>query len=129
MNIDYTFRRGDICWMEGERPVPGQTYVLRGHRPCVVVSCSVANRFSSTLIVAPITHSIKDRMYPGQFDILLNGEVSRVRCDQLRVIDKHQLEPPHAMLSGHLMNQLDNALAEIVGLKESDNIAQEVQSI
>lgn len=129
MNADYTFRRGDICWMNGERPAPGQTYVLRGRRPCIVVSASDVNRFSSTLIVAPITHSIKERMYLGQFDLILNGEVSRVRCDQMRVIDKHQLEPPYAMLSSHLMNQLDNALTEIVGLRETANVAQEVQSV
>ena len=123
---NFTFRRGDICWLEDEPHQPGMTYVLHGRRPCIIISGDEINRHSLTLIVAPITHTIDKRIYAGQFDIMFNGSVSRVRCDQIRVVDRAQLSTPVGSLSRRLMDRLDAVLTETLGTEPEGTVAVEV---
>ena len=114
---DYTYRRGDLCWLEDGPHRPGMTHVLHGHRPCVIVSGDEINRHSTTLLVAPATHTVDKRLYAGQFDITLNGSVSRVRCDQLRVVDRTQLSAPTGSLTRRQMDHLDAVLVSALGIE------------
>ena len=113
---DYTFRRGDICWFNDPVPVTTGTYISHGRHPAIIVSDDGNNLNGDTVIIAPMTSNVAKRMYPGQFDIDLGGHPSRVRCDQLRVVDKHTLEKPHARLAPEAFAKLDEALLSILGV-------------
>ena len=117
MERDMTFHRGDICWFTDPIFREENSFVLRGKRPAVIVSTDEANETSCTVIIAPLTTKIDKRLYPGQFDIWLDGTQSRIRCDQARVVDKHMLETPHATLDDECMDALDIALLNALGLE------------
>lgn len=113
---DYTFRRGDICWFNDPVPVKDGSFVTRGRHPAVVVTDDDTNAASDVLIVVPMTSNTVKRLYPGQFDIRFDGMRSRVRCDQIRAIDKADLEPPVSRLTPEAMVKLDDTLMFVLGL-------------
>lgn len=117
MEKDLTFQRGCLCWYDDPLGREEGSYILRGRRPAVVVSADCMNEISQTIIIAPMTTAIDKRLYPGQFDIYLRGIQSRVRCDQLRIVDKHTLSEPYATLSDECMDALDLALMSCLGLE------------
>ena len=114
--MDFTYRRGDICWFNDPIPVADNTFVSHGRHPAIVVSDDGNNLNGDTVIIAPMTSNVTKRIYPGQFDIDLAGHPSRVRCDQLRVVDKHTLEPPIARLAPEAYPKMDEALLSIMGI-------------
>lgn len=116
---DYTFRRGDICWYNGESP-SGNSYVLQGRHPAVIVSPDYINETSGTVIIAPMTSNTSKHLYANQLDIVLNGYRSRIKCEQLRVVDKTDLMPPHAKLDSYSLDALNRALMWALGLNVSE---------
>lgn len=117
--MDFTFRRGDICWFNDPVPVSSSTFVTHGRHPALVVSDDGGNINGDTVIIAPLTSNVSKRIYPGQFDLDFNGRPSRVRCDQIRVVDKTTLEKPVARLAPAVFAQLDTALMEALGVVPS----------
>ncbi len=71
----------------------------------------------------PLTGSLHRGLYPGQFDILLNGRRSRVLCDQVRVVDQSALNVPHAHISRDVEATLENALLEVLGIREMAGVS------
>lgn len=113
---DYTFRWGDICWHNDPIPCDGDSHVQHGRRPAVVVSANRYNETSTTVMIVPMTTNTNKRVYPNQIEIALNGQRSRVRCDQIKVVDKHELEPPHARLNLAAMGAVESALLDALGI-------------
>lgn len=122
--MDYTFRRGDICWFNDPVPVGPGTFITHGRHPALVVSGDGGNINGDTVIIAPMTSNVVKRIYPGQFDISFAGRRSRVRCDQLRVVDKTTLETPVARLAPAAFGDMDKALLETLGIAPSQGFAQ-----
>ena len=118
--MDFTYRRGDICWFNDPIPVTPNTFVTHGRHPAVIVSDDNNNVNGDTVIIAPLTSNTSKRKYAGQFDLHFNDRTSRVRGDQLRVVDKSTLEPPVAHLSPEAMHMMDDALAAILGLAPTE---------
>ena len=58
-------------------------------RPCLIVSPDEINRHVSTVIVAPMTTSI--RSYPTRVAIRFAGKDGEIALDQIRTIDKSRL--------------------------------------
>lgn len=58
-------------------------------RPCVVLSPNEANRFMSTVVIAPITSTI--RSFPMRLSLVLKGKQGQIACDQLRCIDVRRI--------------------------------------
>lgn len=113
--MDYTYRRGDICWFRDKEPCFG-THVKHGTRPAIIVSLDTANFISSTVVIVPLTSNTRKTCFPGQFDIEISGFPCRVCCDQIRVVDKNSLTPPHAHIGLDVAIRLDKALREMMGL-------------
>lgn len=59
-------------------------------RPCLIISPDDANRFLNTVLVAPITSTIKQ--YPTRVNIVLEKRNGQVVIDQIRSIDKLRLK-------------------------------------
>ncbi len=58
-------------------------------RPCLIVSPNSVNKMLGTIIVAPLTHSIKN--YPSRVHCNFKGEDGQVVLDQIRSVDKMRL--------------------------------------
>lgn len=117
MELDNVFRRGCICWYTGPQERNEESCILTGNRPVLVVSTDKSNETSSAVLVAPLTFASTKKLYPGQFEIFVNGDSSRVRCDQIRVVDKYSLADPHAWLDEECLEALDRALMTAFGLE------------
>lgn len=55
-------------------------------RPCVIVSPDELNHNLQTIVVSPMTTTL--RSYPTRVELKLNGKTSSIAIDQIRTIDK-----------------------------------------
>ncbi len=58
-------------------------------KPCLIISPNSINKLLDTVIVAPLTHSIKN--YPSRIDCNIQTESGQVVLDQIRSVDKMRL--------------------------------------
>jgi mRNA interferase MazF len=58
-------------------------------RPCLIVSPDEANRHLQTVIVVPLTSTLKS--YPTRIDCQFMGRHGQLAIDQIRSIDKSRL--------------------------------------
>ncbi|MDJ0575633.1 MAG: type II toxin-antitoxin system PemK/MazF family toxin [Xenococcaceae cyanobacterium MO_234.B1] len=62
---------------------------MKKTRPCVIVSPYEINRLLRTVIVAPLTSTIKN--YPTRVSIVFQTRQSSIVLDQIRSVDKSRL--------------------------------------
>ncbi len=79
-------QRGEI-WLINLKPTIGSE--IRKTRPCVVISPNETNRLLKTVIVAPLTSTIKN--YPTRLTIDFKQRTSSVVLEQIRIVDKIRL--------------------------------------
>jgi mRNA interferase MazF len=78
--------RYGIYWINLD-PTVGRE--MKKIRPCIVLSPNEANRHMSTVVIAPITSTI--RPYPMRLSLTLKGKKGQIACDQLRCVDFQRL--------------------------------------
>lgn len=74
-------------WLVSLEPTIGSE--IRKTRPCIVVSPNEINRLLRTVIIAPLTSTIKS--YPTRLTIVFQSRESSVALDQIRSVDKSRL--------------------------------------
>jgi mRNA interferase MazF len=74
-------------------------------RPCVILSPDEMNRYIKTVIIAPLTHTIKP--YPTRSSCNIDGQQGSVMLDQIRTVDRLRI--------GDLIGKLDKD--EIANIK------------
>ena len=74
-------------WLVSLEPTRGSE--INKTRPCVVVSPDETNRLLKTVIVAPLTSTIKN--YPTRLEITFQKRMSSIALDQIRTVDKSRL--------------------------------------
>jgi mRNA interferase MazF len=68
---------------------PTVGYEIQKTRPCVVVSPDEMNRHIATVIVAPMTTTVRN--YPTRVSCRFQSKSAQIVLDQLRTIDKQRL--------------------------------------
>ena len=76
-----------IYWFD---PEPSKGAELKKIRPCIVISPDEMNRQLRTVLVIPVTSTMKP--WPFRPTIHIAGYASSAACDQLRVADKTRLK-------------------------------------
>jgi mRNA interferase MazF len=79
-------RRGEVWWVELD-PVRGREMSKR--RPALVVSPDEMNRGLGTVIVAPVTSTI--RPWATRYTVRMGGKLRSVALDQIRMVDNSRL--------------------------------------
>ena len=79
-------KRSEI-WLINLEPTIGSE--IKKTRPCVIISPNETNRLLKTVIVAPLTSTIKN--YPTRLTIDFQQRKSSVVLDQIRTVDKIRL--------------------------------------
>jgi mRNA interferase MazF len=74
-------------WLVSLEPTMGSE--IKKTRPCIVVSPDETNRLLRTVIVAPLTSTIKN--YPTRLEITFQNKTSSIALDQIRTVDKSRL--------------------------------------
>lgn len=80
-------KQSSIYWFD---PEPAQGAELRKIRPCIVVSPNQMNENLRTVLVVPLTSTIKP--WPFRTTVTILGRKSSAACDQLRAVDKSRLK-------------------------------------
>jgi mRNA interferase MazF len=68
---------------------PTQGSEINKIRPCLIMSPNVTNKFLNTLVIVPLTSTIKP--YPTRLDCTFKGKHGQLVVDQIRSIDKSRL--------------------------------------
>ncbi|MCS6842946.1 MAG: type II toxin-antitoxin system PemK/MazF family toxin [Caldilineales bacterium] len=104
-------RRGEIYWVKLDPTIGSE---IAKTRPALIISNDIGNQFSDRVIVAPISASSTDKVYP--FEVLLSaGEgglprESKVLLDQIRTVDKRRLGEKLGVLSPERMQEVNRAI-------------------
>jgi len=97
MALVKTVKRHDVVLVPLDPAVGAE---IKKTRPCVVVSPDEVNRHLDTVIVAPMTTTV--RGYPSRVAVKFSGKNGEVALDQIRAIDKSRIHrrvgalPPEA---------------------------------
>ena len=103
-------RRGETYWVNLDPTIGTE---IAKNRLAVILSNDVGNRFSSRVIVAPITSQDTDRIYP--FEVLLSADEggldrdSKILLDQIRTVDKKRLGRRLGTLPVRRVREMDRA--------------------
>lgn len=84
----------EIYWID-LNPTKGSE--INKKRPCVVVSPKEMNDNLNTIIVAPLTSTIRN--YPTRVMVNVNKKRGQIALDQIRSIDKSRLRNKVAVLN------------------------------
>lgn len=81
-----TVSRFDIFWANLD---PTVGHEIQKTRPVLIISPDELNRHLATVLVAPITSTI--RPYPFRPNVILNNICGQIALDQIRTLDKIRL--------------------------------------
>lgn len=113
-------RRGDVYWMTDTLHREGNTHILRGDRPVVIVSSDEVNQTSPTLTVIPLTTSAvkldRGEGYCNNVLLMSLNLPSVAVTRQVRTIDVDDLQRYLGHLPDREMSRLDAALRRALGL-------------
>jgi mRNA interferase MazF len=79
-------------------------------RPCVVISPDEMNRHLRTIVIAPMTTSVKD--YPTRVKVLHNKQEGSIVLDQIRTIDKKRILKVLGKITAYEISACKKVIAE-----------------
>ncbi|MBK6362133.1 MAG: type II toxin-antitoxin system PemK/MazF family toxin [Saprospiraceae bacterium] len=79
-------------------------------RPCVVISPDEMNHFLKTIVIAPITSTLKK--YPTRINIISDKIKGMVAIDQIRTIDKQRITKIIGILEADTIDQIKSTIEE-----------------
>ena len=110
-------KRGDIVYIDLGKLHNGS--IQDGYRPCVIIQNDIGNKYSSCIIVCPLTSrgkkSIPTHVNVGIEDGLYSDSV--VLCEQIQTRCKSEIKTRAILhLSDEKMDEINKALAISIGL-------------
>lgn len=99
--MDMVIKRFDVYFIDLDPTVGSE---IKKTRPCVIISPDEVNRSLNTVIVAPLTSTI--RRYPTRVECIIDKKSGQVALDQLRAIDKTRL--------GRKLGRLDTSTCDLI---------------
>lgn len=87
---------------------------IKKTRPCIIVSPDEMNRHLKTVIIAPLTSTIKN--YPTRVNLTFQGKQGQVVLDQIRTVDNRRLVKKLGIISGKTKLSISNLLIEMFEL-------------
>ena len=104
-------KRFDVYWVNLNPTVGAEINKIR---PCVVISPDEMNRALDTVIIAPLTSTI--RSYPSRITVDVTGKTGQICLDQLRTVDQDRLYKKISTLEQAVRADLCDVLLEMFEL-------------
>ena len=104
-----TFPRRDEVWLIALDPSKGSD--IRRTRPCLVVSPDEMNEPLQTVLVAPVTTTL--RSYPTRVKLNFRNKAGQVALDQLRAVDRQRLVRKLGTISNKTAAAVSSVLVEM----------------
>ncbi len=93
---------------------PAQGSEIKKTRPCLVISPDEMNRHIRTVIVAPMTTTVRD--YPTRVTVEFQGKKGQIVLDQIRTVDKKRLTKKLGEISSSAREEVTTVLQEMFAL-------------
>ncbi|MDR9417531.1 type II toxin-antitoxin system PemK/MazF family toxin [Gracilimonas sp.] len=84
---------------------------IRKTRPCVIISPDEMNKHIRTVIIAPMTSTIKN--YPTRITTTFQGQKGQIVLDQIRTVDKSRLIKKLGAISSSAEEKMLSVLQEM----------------
>jgi len=84
---------------------------IKKTRPCVIISPDEMNKHIRTIIIAPMTSTIKN--YPTRVTTTFQGKKGQVVLDQIRIVDKSRLIKKLGSISSSAEEKVLSVLQEM----------------
>lgn len=84
---------------------------IRKTRPCIIISPDEMNAHISTVIVAPMTTTVRN--YPTRVTSEFQGKMGQIVLDQIRTIDKSRLVKKLGKVDPAIQEKVLNVLREM----------------
>jgi mRNA interferase MazF len=81
-------------------------------RPCVVISPDEMNKYLRTVIIAPLTHTVKP--YLSRVVCEINGDKGSIMLDQIRTIDKVRIGKTLGQLNAGEVASVKNVINQML---------------
>jgi mRNA interferase MazF len=110
-------KRGDIYYANLNPIVDSEQ---GGHRPVLIVSNDIGNKHGPTIIITPITCTLKKKSLPTHVEIprIIGLEVdSMVLTEQIRTLDRTRLGEYIGRIGNKIQVEIDCVLMVCVGLE------------
>ncbi len=99
----------EVFWISLD---PSQGSEMAKTRPCVVISPDELNEFLRTLIIIPITSTIKT--YPWRIPCIISNKQGSIAIDQIKVVDRVRMGSKIGKLSKSEIALLKDALHKML---------------
>jgi len=99
--MDMVVKRFEIYFVDLDPTIGSE---IKKTRPCLIISSDDVNKMLNTVIVAPITSTIKN--YPTRINCIIENRTGQAALDQLRAVDKSRL--------GRSAGKLDRITSDLV---------------
>ena len=109
--MDMGIKRFEIYWCAFD---PTRGSEIKKTRPCIVVSPDEMNPYLETVIVAPITSTVKHR--PFRVECKIKNKNSSILLDQIRSIDKSRLGAKIGVTTPKTSHEIVTILQEIFSM-------------
>lgn len=109
---EYKIKRGNVFIADLDPTIGSEQY---GRRPVVILSNDLNNKYSPTILVAPLTKIIKKTKLPTHIMIKKNNFLkydSLILLEQLRTIDKTRLTAFKGRVDKITLEKINNGLIE-----------------
>ena len=83
---------------------------IKKTRPCVIISPDEMNKFLQTIVIAPMTSSVKN--YPTRVNVKHNNTKGQIALDQIRTVDRQRILKIFGVLDLKEIADLKNVLRE-----------------
>jgi len=84
---------------------------IRNNRPCLIISPDEMNKHIRTVIIVPMTSTIKN--YPTRVTTTFQGKKEQVVLDQIRTVDKRRLIKKLGLISSTAEEKVLSVLQEM----------------
>jgi mRNA interferase MazF len=101
--------RRDEVWLVDLDPTLGAE--IQKTRPCLVISPDEINKNLDTIIVAPMTTTI--RSYPSRVQVRFQGKNGQIALDQMRSVDRQRLVRRLGSVAESIAQSASAALVEM----------------
>ena len=110
-------KRGDIYYVDFGGAVGSEQ---SGHRPAAILQNDIGNKFSPTVMVAPLTSQKTKKRLPTHIKVSSGSaglaKESEILLEQIRVVDKQRLCGKVGRLPPETMESVNNAISISLGL-------------
>lgn len=99
----------DEVWLISLDPAKGSE--IKKTRPCLVISPNEMNEALQTVLVAPMTTTL--RTYPTRVTVSFRNKTGQVALDQMRALDRQRLVRKLGLLSTKTVERVSEVLIEM----------------